>query len=285
MKRFAFAALAAGLLWAGQACADDGQIQLTPVCGNAMDADLQAMLEASKAGDTARAAAKAEALETACAADLVGRPLIAVLHAQIDLQRGDAAAVTRRLDALGLPSSPGMYAMDRWLYLAAAEATGDKARFLIARDEFLARHDREMVARTGVRRIEVFETPAATVYAYEGAVRTGPFMRRMVLVASPKNGGWPAAIAVTDEARLDAAPGAASNNALVTDLYDCRTKSVVAPGDIIKAGKIDYAVVKAFALKAFSDPAAFRPFQVPDKPKICAFQGFVAPGFAPQEAG
>ena len=220
-------------------------------------------------------------LEAACASDPQALWLLETVHAEAELRLGDPHASVRRLDGVQVPADASIYATNRWVYLSASEAAGDQTRFNAARDGFVAAHDQAMTARAGVTRVEVFETPAAKVWAYRGDIQNGAFIRKMVFVAVPKAGGWPATLTVTDD-RLSAAllGDNANKPLLMLDVYDCRGQALLTPHDLMRGGKLDYQAAKAVAVATFSDAKGFVAFGVEKPPHFCDFETYLMPGFA-----
>lgn len=226
-------------------------------------------------------AAALDPIDQACAGDPSVMVLLGSVRAEAELQTGHAAEAADRLSRLDVPADHGLWPTTRWVHLAALEVTGDAERFRAVRDELLAADDRRLSARVGVRKVERFETPVAVVDAYQGDFKQGSFVRHMVFVAAPKNGGMPVTMTLTSDPTAAAiAPGRGEVD--FYDLYPCEGHSTL---DIVERGKSsppDYASVKARAEKLFSDAATFKPFAKREQWRYCGFETYMLPGFSPE---
>ena len=282
MKVFPCAAVVLALFLAAPVAAQG----VSAGCQSAMRSGWPVASKAMEDKDWKAAIAALAPLEIACASDPQALWLLDTVHAEGELRLGDSPAALARLDGINVPPYASIYATNRWVYLSASEATGDQARFNAARDGFVNAHAQAMIARPGVRRVESFETPAATVIAFQGDIQNGPFIRKIVFVAVPKAGGWPATLTVTDD-RMSAAllGGNANKPVLMIDVYDCRGQALLKAHDLMRGGKLDYQAAKAVAVETFSDAKAFEAFGVEKPPHFCGFETYLMPGFASSDGG
>ncbi len=167
--------------------------------------------------------------------------------------------------------------------ISALEVVGDAEGFRAVRDAFLVEHDRALTTGPGaMRKVERFQTPLAVVDAYEGRILNGAFVRLIVFVASPNDGGMPVTLAVGMDPATDLlAGGAGGKDHYFLDLYPCDQHATM---DIIerkkKQGPPPYAEMRARADKLFSSVEAFAPFAKRDAYRFCAFETFMLPGFS-----
>lgn len=254
---------------------------VSDTCKAAIKSGWPAVSKATESGNWKVALAKLGPLDIACAADPPAIWLFTTVRAEGELRLGDAHAALTRLEAIAVPTDADVYPSNRWVYLAVSEAVGDQARFTAALDGFISAHDKAMTARKGVTRIETFETPAAKVWAYQGDIQNGPFLRKMVFVAVPKAGGWPASISVADDQMSAALLGdRAKAPVLTVDAYNCEDQALLYERPFMRDGKLDYQAAKSAVIERFSRPDAFQAFGSARPPHFCAFESFVLPGYS-----
>ena len=216
-------------------------------------------------------------LERACA----DHPLGGVLHnarAEMLIGRKDPAAALRLLDR-PWPSRWAGSGKAEWLKLSAYEAIGDKPGFRAQRDRMVAANDAAMSGgrpAMKTRKRERFETPLAVVDAYEGTLNHPPFfVRRYVFVASPKDGGMPASVALTGHLQ---SMMTGNTEAYFIDLYPCRGHVTLESTEGVKGEWPAYDKVKASAIEAFSSPESFEPKPADMPSRTCGFTRYMLPG-------
>ncbi|MFZ5670982.1 MAG: hypothetical protein ACOY4K_15950 [Pseudomonadota bacterium] len=226
-------------------------------------------------------------LDPLCADDPGIFGLLTGVRADLLLTSGRADAAVRRLTDHPLPRDHSLWPTTRWTLLSALEVTGDAARFRAVRDDLLAAHDLALTTgEPAMRRVERFETPLAVVDVYEGEIDNGPFVRTLVFVAAPKDGGMPATLSVGLDPAADMIAGglrggSGGGKTYFLDFYPCDRHATL--GVIAReagAGPPPYADMKGRAGELFASPETFPAFVRRETPRLCAFEAFMMPGFA-----
>ena len=250
-----------------------------PACVATYEAEEKALLPALDRGDSKAANPALDRLEAACRDNPRVMALFATWRAQLLIGEGKAAEAIAVLDRPGVDQGPSRHDA-QWLLLSAYEATADAANFRRVRDRMLADNDDAMSGgrpALGMAKRERFETPAAVVDVYEGRLIQGPFVRRYIFVAAPKDGGMFVTLALTAHTTSLALEGEGTE-AYFIDLYPCSGHSTL---DVISGKKDqwpDYDRVKAKAKEVFSSAAAFARGKEDGAGRRCGFTRYMLPG-------
>ncbi|MBS0295462.1 MAG: hypothetical protein JSR45_04060 [Proteobacteria bacterium] len=265
------------LLVLGSPAAPAQSAPLSEGCRAAMKEGWPKVSDVTGKGDWSAGLERLAPLEAACANDAGAMELLSTVHAEGDLRLDRPAQARVRLEQLPITPASGLYPTNRWVLLSTLEASADKAAFAAARDAFLEAHDAALSAR--MKRVEILETPTAKVWAYQGEILNGPFVRRVVFVAAPKDGGWPATLAITEDKAVAALLGGKGPAPLLIDLYNCKSQALVGDAGRDHRGQIDYAAARAKAEALFSDASVFQSFGKQEHARFCGFEPYLLPGF------
>jgi hypothetical protein len=260
------------------------QQAIEDACKSAYGTEWEPLQAARKAKANEEAIRRAARLHDACRGWTQGEALLGTLYAEVLLQAGRAPEALALLDGVSVPEDHSIWPTNRWVYLSAAETVGDVARFRAARDQLLDANDRALVGRQGLKKVERFETPVAIVDAYVGELGQSPFIRHMIFIAAPKNGGMFATLSLGSDPATDLLVGKKGLTTDFYDLYPCDGHVTAATESRKQKAPLPvYEKVKRKAVAILSDEKLFPPIARRDEPRFCAFETYMLPGFTEGE--
>lgn len=246
-----------------------------------MEAAWRPTVEAYQARDWAKAKALADALIAACDGRPVG-DFPRMMRAEIAIREGDPDAAIAVLGAASRPARPPIGPYSSLIALRAWQAKKDAAAFADERQRLL---DGSVLGLSQAgnpfksRLVETFETKGVKVTAFEADYSDDAFRRHFVFLLAPTEPfAMPGTIMLTTNPMTELLGG--RRKAWFIDEYGCWGHATL---DIIEGRKPTYKVMKAKVLSRLEGALQAASSFQPDGP-VCAFAGYVSPGFAAADA-